>query len=1169
MARAGDVARRRIERVIATGATKLDLSGLRLGAVPDGVRRLTCLTALDLGENDLAELPGWLGELTQLTALWLWGNRITTLPGWLVHLARLEKLDLHGNQLAALPGWLTSFTQLTTLDLGGNQLTAMPDGLAALTQLQFLDLSDNGLVDPPEWLDALTQLTALSLGGNRLTELPERLAGLTRLESLYVFYNPLVVLPEWLAALDRLKTLSLSGTHVTVLPDWLAGLTRLEHLGLGDTRLASLPDWLANLTRLRHLNLGENRLAAVPDWVAVMTRLTYLRLNGNKLAALPDCLATLTELEYLDLGGNQLTAIPDGLANLTKLTTLGLGGNRLKAVPDGLAALTQLRYLDLGSNQLTSVPDGLAALTRLTQLDLNDNQFTVLPDWIATLGDLSRLSVQRNKLAALPEWLLDLPELLDLRVEDNPLVSPPPEITSSGATSVLEFLAAREEGSTRQWTSKMLVVGEGGVGKTSTIKALLGQAFDSGEQSTHGLRTYSLDIDHPELADTRMSLSTWDFGGQQIYHATHQFFLTDRSLFLLLWNNRLGWEQGRLRYWLNIIRGRAPQSPVLLIATNAPVGGRPVDLPLDDLRREYPQIVASLSLDNERRDGLAPLRAAIAHHAASLPLMGTEWPTRWLAAADAVRAIPAKHVPPSAMWHAMVTAGLRDAEHQRYVATALHQLGDILYYQDHPDLAETVILKPEWVNDYISMVLDSPEVERNHGLLTREHVNTLWADLDKGMRDHFLGMMERYDLSYRLDGASSTDLCIVVERLSWNAPRYRHVWEQMAPGPVNHEIKVIYQLDTTPPGIPTWFIARSHRFTTGAHWRTGALLADSDRSHLALIRTDTHRNTIELSVRGPSPASFSAVLNDGLAFTLQRYPGLSVTRHVPCPCAGPGQPPCTERFDYDQLQSRLNRTPPRYEIECRTSGRDVYVPLLLLGLAPSERDALSSSLERLTKTVTVQHTDLLGRLDDLSADMQRQFLKVQQHIKTGLETKCPSVFLITPAKNNKITGASYELRLYCEEPGAWHPLPADTGVYRFTESPAWLQRFGPHLRVLLDILQRAAPLAGPLLGMTLDKLNARTAADVQAMKALIDQLPDVPIHNVPLTKMDRQAAGPIERGSTEADFRALDSLLARLDPDRTWGGLSRVETPEGLALYLCPDHGAPYRRTPHTDAQIP
>lgn len=35
-------------------------------------------------------------------------------------------------------------------------------------------------------------------------------------------------------------------------------------------------------------------------------------------------------------------------------------------------------------------------------------------------------------------------------------------------------------------------------------------------------------------------LHVWDFGGQEIMHATHQFFLTERSLYLLVLSGRQG-----------------------------------------------------------------------------------------------------------------------------------------------------------------------------------------------------------------------------------------------------------------------------------------------------------------------------------------------------------------------------------------------------------------------------------------------------------------------------------------------------------------------------------------------------------------------------------------------------------------------------------------------------
>ncbi|TMC20399.1 MAG: hypothetical protein E6J34_12790 [Chloroflexi bacterium] len=60
-------------------------------------------------------------------------------------------------------------------------------------------------------------------------------------------------------------------------------------------------------------------------------------------------------------------------------------------------------------------------------------------------------------------------------------------------------------------------------------------------------------------------LNAWDVGGQQVSQATHQFFLTKRSLYLLVWNACSGGESSRLDYWLNTIRAVVPDAPVLLL----------------------------------------------------------------------------------------------------------------------------------------------------------------------------------------------------------------------------------------------------------------------------------------------------------------------------------------------------------------------------------------------------------------------------------------------------------------------------------------------------------------------------------------------------------------------------------------------------------------------------
>ncbi|MGH3912266.1 MAG: COR domain-containing protein [Pseudonocardiaceae bacterium] len=631
-------------------------------------------------------------------------------------------------------------------------------------------------------------------------------------------------------------------------------------------------------------------------------------------------------------------------------------------------------YLDLSYLQLTTLPPSLTHLTNLTTLYLHGNQLTALPEGLA---NLTNFTLDFNQLTALPDWLADLTTLEYLSVEGNPLASPPPEIVAGGTESILAFLRARADEGASQWVSKLLVVGEGGVGKTSLIKALAGDEHDRGEPTTHGLQIRPLYFDHPSQPSVRIRLSTWDFGGQQIYHATHQFFLTNRSLFLLLWNSRLGWEQGRLPYWLDIITARAPGSPIILVATH--IEGRPVDLPIDDFRREYPMIIKDISVDSESRHGVEALYAQLIEEAAKLPLMGVKWPTVWLAAAESLRNSADKHVTPQRMWQIMVTTGLRDTAQQQHLAEALHHLGDILYYHEDRELSQTVILRPEWVSEYISKVLDSPQVATAEGLLTRHHMRELWWDLSPNLQEHFLGMMDKYDLSYRVDESTTDDVSLVVERPPWNPPHFQDQWDAIGNLGNTQEIRVLYRLNTMPPGIPTWFIARSHRFSKKTHWRTGALLQHTDGRHLALARADRHRNIVELTVRGPSPAAFFSILDDGLNRTLERFPGLNIVRQVPCPCQKPHGGICAEMFDYRDLRSHLERTPPRHDIECRKSGELVPVPQLLLGLAPSEQDATRMQLNMQLKQIQ-QVRRAVARVDEKVTDQteyaQRMFLKL-------------------------------------------------------------------------------------------------------------------------------------------------------------------------------------------------
>ncbi len=228
----------------------------------------------------------------------------------------------------------------------------------------------------------------------------------------------------------------------------------------------------------------------------------------------------------------------------------------------------------------------------------------------------------------------------------------------------------------------------------------------------------------------------------------------------------------------------------------------------------------------------------------------------------------------------------------------MHELGDILYFREDDELNDLVILQPQWASEYISKVIEDKRSSKVWEIYTRKQMNIIWADLTPSMRDPFLRLMEKFDISYRT--LENREISLVVERLPLDPPVYQDLWNDTMCDVSCHEIAIKYRLNTIPPGIPTWFIARSHRFTTHRHWRNGALFQhERERRHLALVQAFPHERYLQLSVRGAYPHNFFALLKDGLELTLDRYPGLRIERKIPCP--GHNRQLCPHEFDYEQL----------------------------------------------------------------------------------------------------------------------------------------------------------------------------------------------------------------------------------------------------------------------------
>ena len=119
--------------------------------------------------------------------------------------------------------------------------------------------------------------------------------------------------------------------------------------------------------------------------------------------------------------------------------------------------------------------------------------------------------------------------------------------------SILDVYFGRLTGSTRPLNEvKLILVGRGGAGKTSIVRACAGLAFRRGEVSTPGIALSDWPI--KGCKGGTVTAHVWDFAGQVITHALHQFFFSVRSVYVLALTGRENSEREDAEYWLRLIK---------------------------------------------------------------------------------------------------------------------------------------------------------------------------------------------------------------------------------------------------------------------------------------------------------------------------------------------------------------------------------------------------------------------------------------------------------------------------------------------------------------------------------------------------------------------------------------------------------------------------------------
>lgn len=712
-------------------------------------------------------------------------------------------------------------------------------------------------------------------------------------------------------------------------------------LDLSLMEIETLPE-LGEMTWLTELDLGSNKISDC-RFLEKLTNLTSLNLYYNKISDLPlhrnlHFLEKLTNLTSLDLGYAKFTNW-SFLEELTNLTTLRLWNTQIK----DLFFLEKLRGLD--------------------RIVLNHNEITDFTPLLYFVKEKGMKVVLKDT-----SYSIDIGEI---NVKDNPFTTPPAEVVEQGNAAILAWYDSfkKEKGQPKHYLReiKVLLLGEGTAGKTSLLKQLKSLPFSEKESQTHGVNVEMLELGkldrfkgNGEMAEAKARI--WDFGGQEIMHASHQFFLSHRSIYVLLLDSR---NDAKKEYWLRHIAKFGGGSPCI-VAINKIDENPNYDLARNTLNEAFDFIGQCFCrISCKTGEGVDGLAATLARLIPETELYKTPISEDWLNVKNQLEAATSErnYIDRQRFLEICERNDVTDPVAQQTLLRYLDNLGVVLHFPNLR-LQAFYVLDPHWVTIGVYKIINSPSIA--DGILTEDKLDYILnveeqkteeydPNKDKQLRYtpdeqlYLVSIMEEFELLY--DYAKGKWL---VPDLLPKELKNKPVWDE------SEAVVFIMDYDFLPPNVMSRFIIRmkSDVRDLAKLWRTGVVLENPTYKCSALVTADLDRQRIRISVNGEAhrKREYFSTIRHTLC-DIQEGLNLEIREKMPVPFF-----PNVE-VEYEELLG--------YE----KAGRDEY----FIGRLGKEFSVSMDFLDKVSTKRERQQRDIHVHVHDAPEDLEKNIEQVLRH----------------------------------------------------------------------------------------------------------------------------------------------------------------------------------------------
>ena len=457
----------------------------------------------------------------------------------------------------------------------------------------------------------------------------------------------------------------------------------------------TLPESIGNLTSLNSLYLSKTSLKTLPESIGNLTSLNSLYLRDTGLESLPESIGNLTSLSSLVLSETDIRMLPESIGNLASLKNLVLSKSGLKLLPKSIGNIKGLLSLNLSGMDLNSIDKSIISL---------DLEFCEKDHFYSTDKGIN---IQGLSLETQP---------VSLFLQPRPLIE---EYYASEMVPVN--------------TIKCIVLGYGNAGKTYTISRLLngGTKRNYATKETPGVEIRSYETKRKSGA---FSINFWDFGGQEIMYSMHRCFLTERSCYLIVIDNRRADMDmmAQARFWLKNIATFVSGAPVIIMANMWEKDEYRDEIEVKRLQEEFGKsvdlkcVIPISAKASTKKQFKSELIDRIEELAESMVSHDMKFPVKWSRIRSELHEMRQErsnyYISQEEYYSICRKHGVDNRDIQNWLLDWFNDLGDCFsYHKSNEELStklveEYEVLDPRWITNAIYIL-----ITRGYGFIDHQH----------------------------------------------------------------------------------------------------------------------------------------------------------------------------------------------------------------------------------------------------------------------------------------------------------------------------------------------------------------------------------------------------------------------------------------------------------------